>query len=224
MGLVGIGSTWLCLRAVSVLAQAAPAPSAQQPPSSPTSSVSSTVSAPTPAADWGERLSTSRPATPLEAVPPAPKSATKSEPPSALAIPIVQGYDSFGLSIPDLDPLGHLRSLFVIGAVSRVDDRSVEIRDSFLETYHEDGSRDFSIDLPKATLDRFTRVLVAQTPVTIRRDEFELHGATMEFNTATREGGLGGPVEMIIYNGFGDEPVAEPTAAKVSKDNKPLAK
>ena len=122
---------------------------------------------------------------------------------SPMAIPLVQGYDSFGLNIPDLDETGKLRSIFVIGAVSRVDDRNVEIRDSFLETYKEDGSRDFSIDLPKATLDRFTRVLVAKVPVTIRREEFELHGATMEFNTATHEGGLGGPVKMVIYNGLG---------------------
>lgn len=123
--------------------------------------------------------------------------------PSPMAIPLVQGYDSFGLNIPDLDETGKLRSLFVIGAVSRLDDRNVEIRDSFLETYKEDGSRDFSIDLPKATLDRFTRVLVAKVPVTIRREEFEVHGATMEFNTATHEGGLGGPVKMVIYNGLG---------------------
>lgn len=133
---------------------------------------------------------------------PAPGPAPGKEP-APMAIPLVQGYDSFGLNIPDLDETGKLRSIFVIGAVSRVDDRNVEIRDSFLETYKEDGSRDFSIDLPKATLDRFTRVLVAKVPVTIRREEFELHGATMEFNTATHEGGLGGPVKMVIYNGLG---------------------
>lgn len=129
-----------------------------------------------------------------------------SAPVSALlpmAIPIVQGYDSFGLSIPDLDETGRLRSLFVIGAVSRVDDRRVEIRDSFLESYALDGSKDFSIELPKATLDRFTRVLVANVPVTIRRQEFELHGDAMEFNTLTREGGLSGAIKMVIYNGIG---------------------
>lgn len=133
---------------------------------------------------------------------PASGSAPEKEP-SPMSIPLVQGYDSFGLKIPDFDQTGKLRSIFAIGAVSRVDDRNVEIRDSFWETYKEDGSRDFSIDLPKATLDRFTRVLVAKVPVTIRRAEFELHGATMEFNTVTHEGGLGGPVRMVIYNGLG---------------------
>jgi hypothetical protein len=133
-----------------------------------------------------------------------------------MSIPIVQGYDSFGLTIPELDEMGKLRSVFAIGAVSRVDDRNVEIRNSFLETYKEDGSRDFSIDLPKATLDRFTRVLVAKVPVTIRREEFEVHGASLEFNTMTREGGLGGPVKMVIYNGLGGD-----NSASQSKTGKP---
>jgi hypothetical protein len=112
----------------------------------------------------------------------------------------VQGYDSFGLNLPDHDQEGRLRSLFVIGAISRVDDRNVEIRESFLETYGEDGSPELSIDLPRAVLDRFTRVLVAKTPVTLRRAEFELKGASLEFNTVTKEGGLGGPVQMTIYS------------------------
>jgi hypothetical protein len=81
----------------------------------------------------------------------------------------------------------------------------VEIRDSFLETYKDDGSRDFSIELKKATLDRFSRMLVAKVPVTIRRQEFEVRGESMEFNTTTKEGGLGGPIKMIIYNGLGGE-------------------
>lgn len=118
-----------------------------------------------------------------------------------LVIPLVQGYDTFGINLPDYDVQGRLRSLFVIGAISRLDDRSVEIRESFLETYSEDGSPEFSIDLPRAVLDRFTRVLVAKTPVTLRKAEFELKGASLEFNTVTKEGGLGGPVLMTIYNG-----------------------
>lgn len=159
--------------------------------------------------DWGARLPLAADKAPLakaaDKAPLAKDAAAPAAEPSPMAIPLVQGYDSFGLTIPDLDETGRLRSIFVIGAVSRVDDRSVEIRESFLETYKDDGSRDFSIELKKATLDRFTRVLVANVPVTIRRQEFEVRGETMEFNTATREGGLGGPVKMVIYNGLGGE-------------------
>jgi hypothetical protein len=155
-------------------------------------------------ADWGARLSVSpqgRPAAQKGTNLAAGGPAGQSPGPTPLAIPLVQGYDSFGLSLPDHDLEGRLRSLFVIGAISRIDDRNVEIRESFLETYAEDGSPEFSIELPKATLDRFTRVLVAKTPVTLRKAEFELKGASLEFNTVTKEGGLGGPVQMTIYNG-----------------------
>ena len=135
-----------------------------------------------------------------------------------LNIPLIEGSPGLLLRIPELDTSGRLRSLFVIGEVSKVDDRTVEIRDSFFETYKDDLSKDFSISLPKATLDLYSRVLLAKVPVTIWRTEFELRGATMEFDTSTREGGLGGPIEMIIYNGFGG---AEET--KPASKNKPSA-
>jgi hypothetical protein len=144
--------------------------------------------------------------------------------PTPLAIPLVQGYDSFGLNLPDHDQEGRLRSLFVIGAISRVDDRNVEIRESFLETYGEDGSPELSIELPKAVLDRFTRVLVAKTPVTLRRAEFELRGASLEFNTVTKEGGLGGPVQMTIYSAQPTPPPKQnPGSPQKESDKAPFA-
>ncbi len=158
------------------------------------------------AQSWGARLplasgsaATVRSAATVVAPPPS----TDGDP---ISIPLLQGYDSFGLSVPDHDISGKLRSQFVIGVISRVDDRTVEVRESFLETYREDGRLDLSIEMPKARLDRFSRVLVSQTPVTIRREEFQLKGETMEFNTVTREGGLGGAVEMVIYNAAEEAP------------------
>ena len=159
-----------------------------------------------PPADWGARLkllpddSPGAPGVPKQDASKGADPGGRPPRPAPLAIPLVPGYDSFGLNLPDHDVEGRLRSLFVIGAISRLDDRNVEIRESFLETYAKDGSPEFSIELPKATLDRFTRVLVARTPVTLRKAEFELKGASLEFNTVTKEGGLGGPVQMIIYN------------------------
>jgi hypothetical protein len=155
-------------------------------------------------ANWGERLKVpskgAQKGASASGASPTAVPQGKPQGTAPLVIPLVAGYDSFGLHLPDHDSEGRLRSLFVIGAISRVDDRNVEMRESFLETYGEDGSPEFSIELPKATLDRFTRVLVAKTPVTLRKVEFELKGASLEFNTVTKEGGVGGPVQMTIYN------------------------
>ena len=189
------GSLWaLCLAHTGALAEDSPTSSKK---------VGAGTQTEGQRADWGARLNVLP-----EGVDPAKKrnaagggSGGEASGPAPLAIPLVQGYDSFGLNLPDHDAEGRLRSVFVIGAISRVDDRNVEIRESFLETYAENGSPEFSIELPKATLDRFTRVLVAKTPVTLRKAEFELKGASLEFNTVTKEGGLGGPVRMTIYNG-----------------------
>jgi hypothetical protein len=173
--------------------------------------------------EWGARLNVaphgtaSAPGSQKGAAPHAHKTTDQPGKPAPLVIPLVQGFDSFGLSVPDHDLDGRLRSLFVIGAISRIDDTNVEIRESFLETYAEDGSPEFSLELPKATLDRFTRVLVAQTPVTLRKADFELKGASLEFNTVTKEGGLGGPVQMTIYNGGA---VAAPAKASSSPSGK----
>ena len=160
---------------------------------------------------WGTRLPVASGSAAAIPTPHSNVDAADSVNEAPLSIPLLQGYDSFGLSVPDHDATGRLRSLFVIGAISRVDDRTVEIRDSFLETYRENGGLDLSIEMPKANLDRFTRVLASKTPVVIRRDEFELKGATMEFNTLTREGGMGGAVEMVIYNGVTVAPEGDET-------------
>ena len=209
--------------AVSMLRAEGPAilrlakPGGEEPASGAQSPAKPAVASPAAAQRWGARLplaSGSAAAVPSAApqvsAPPSPD----GEP---LSIPLLQGYDSFGLSVPDHDVSGRLRSQFVIGVISRVDDRTVEVRESFLETYREDGSRDLSIEMPKARLDRFTRVLVSQNPVTIRREEFQLRGETMEFNTVTREGGLGGAVEMVIYNAAENGPKGEGRPANSQK-------
>ncbi len=183
---------------------------------------------------WGSRLPAGTPVPSSDKLKRSPAGAavgSDKDPASAdkatatpINIPLVEGSPGLFLRIPDLDSSGQMRSLFVIGEVSKLDDRNVEIRDSFFETYKDDLSRDFLIEMPKATLDIYSKVLVAKVPVTVWRQEFQLRGASMEFDTETREGGLGGPVEMIIYNGFGGDssPAAKrPEAQEAAKSKAP---
>lgn len=130
--------------------------------------------------------------------------------PAPLSIPLVEGFPSFGLQIPDLDERGKPRSICKFGSVSRINDREVRIADSFVETYTPEGTPDLSMDLKEATLDRFTRIFVAQVPVTIRRADFEITGSTMIFNALTKEVRMGGPVKMQLFNlDLGDKNEAE---------------
>jgi hypothetical protein len=130
----------------------------------------------------------------------------KTNQPSPLSIPFVEGYDSLGLKIPDFDPVsGALKSWYSIGTVRRLDDKIVELRDSYLELYKTDGSKEMSMDLPKAFLDRFTRKVESKVPVFIWSNDLQITGATMELDTVSKEASLGGPVHVLIYQ-FKDEP------------------
>jgi hypothetical protein len=127
----------------------------------------------------------------------SPSSASASNP---LTVPFVEGSESFGIRIPDIDSAtGKMRSLLEIGALARVDDRLLEIKESFLQTYRPDGSPQFSIRFPKATLDRFTRRLKSHGPVLIWTENFQLDGVSMELDTVSKEAVFDGRVEMVIY-------------------------
>ena len=136
---------------------------------------------------------------------------------SPLSIPFVEGYDSLGLKIPDFDPVsGALKSWYSIGALRRLDDKIVELRDSYLELYKGDGSKEVSMDLPKASLDRFTRKVESKVPVAIWSDDFHITGATMELDTVSKEAHLGGPVHVLIYQ-FKDD-ASEGDEAQETRD------
>jgi hypothetical protein len=125
--------------------------------------------------------------------------------PAPLSIPFIEGYDSLDLKIPDFDSTtGALKSFFSIGALRRLDDTHLEIRQSFLGLYKPDGSVDLSVDVTKASLNRFTRKLSSSVPVIIWSDEFQVTGATMELDTVSKEARLGGPVRVLIYKGERD--------------------
>jgi hypothetical protein len=120
--------------------------------------------------------------------------------PKKMSFPIPEGHDSKGLRIPYMDGEGKKTMYFVIGVARRTDADHVEMADLEIATFDEDGNEEMAIELPTSTLDLTTRVITTQKQVRIKRDDFELTGETMEFNTETKEGKLGGKVRMLIYN------------------------
>jgi hypothetical protein len=121
-------------------------------------------------------------------------------PPKAIEVPMPNGHDAKVLNIPYRDSDGKLKMRFIIGVATKVDDTHVDMSDLQIETFDEEGNHEMKIDLPTSTLDLTTSVITAHKPVTIKREDFELHGDTMIFNTRTKQGGLGGNVRMLIYN------------------------
>ena len=123
----------------------------------------------------------------------------EKEPPK-LAFPVPVGHDSKGLKLPSFGPDGKLKMVFNIGIGTRIDEDNVNMKDTQVQTFSEDGSPEMDIDLPTSSFNLKTRVISTKQRVVITRSDFELSGNTMEFNTETREGTLGGGVKMIIFN------------------------
>ena len=128
------------------------------------------------------------------------KDKKKSEEEKAIDIPMPEGKDAKGLKIPYRDEQGKLQMRFTIGVARRIDESHVEMADLQVETFDDAGEPEMTIDLPTSVLNLKTSVLTTNQAVKIQRDDFEITGNSMTFNTKTKQGGLGGKVRMLIYN------------------------
>ncbi|MEQ1860681.1 MAG: LPS export ABC transporter periplasmic protein LptC [Chthoniobacteraceae bacterium] len=140
-------------------------------------------------------------ATPAPETPPAPETTPK---PTRLTLPLPRGLESKGVVIPYTDPTGKKTMLFRIGTGTRLDDDRVKMRDLVIETYDEDGIKEMTITLPSSQMNLATRVIAGDRNVTVERNDFQLTGDTMEFNTETKQGWVKGNVKMIIHD-FSEE-------------------
>jgi len=120
--------------------------------------------------------------------------------PKKTEVPVIKGHPSYGMWIPYFSTDGKRQMNFKIGVATRIDDNHVDLKDMQIETFDENEEHEMAIDLPSSVLDTDTNVIITHHHVTIRREDFELTGEAMIFNTRTKQGGLGGNVHMIIYD------------------------
>lgn len=117
-----------------------------------------------------------------------------------ITIPIVRGNDSKGLKIQYRDPQGKLQMVFVIGVARRLDDDRVQMEEMTVQTYDDDGNPEMTVDMPTSVFDLNTHVLTSNTSAKIKRNDFEVTGDSVAFNTDSKEGKLIGNVHMLIYD------------------------
>jgi len=121
-------------------------------------------------------------------------------PPKPIQVPIPNGHDAKVLTIPYRDTDGKLKMRFSIGVATKIDENHMDMEQTQVETFNDDGEHEMYIDLPKSTLELATWDVTAHQAVTIKREDFDLTGNEMIFNLKTKVGGLGGDVRMTIYN------------------------
>jgi hypothetical protein len=144
------------------------------------------------------------------------KSGNDPDAPKKIDVPVQPGHPSKGLVIPYYDSAGKHEMQFRIGVASRIDENHIAMTDLGIETFDENGKHEMQIDLPAAVLDTNSSVITSKKHVTVRREDFELTGEAMIFNTRTKQGGLGGNVRMLIYNL--DEETSDTAKPAESKD------
>jgi len=123
-------------------------------------------------------------------------------------IPIPINHEAMGVRIPVYNPEGTLQMIFESEVAFRVDAQQLRLTQLKIETYDDDGKSDMLIDMPNSLFNLKTRILSSDDPITIRRNDLELTGSNMKFDTQTRQGKFTGPVRMLIYNLNNEAPSA----------------
>ena len=117
-----------------------------------------------------------------------------------LDLPVPKGQPQKGLRIPIYTPEGKLLMNFQIGVAAVVDADHIKMGDLHLETFKEDGEHEFNIDLPDSVFNAKTKELTSKAHVIVKRNDFQISGNSMIFNTETKVGKFGDGVKMIIYD------------------------
>ena len=133
----------------------------------------------------------------------APAEAKKPDAPKdkdRLDLPVPKGQPQKGLRIPIYSPDGKLMMSFQIGVAEVVDADNIKMGGLRLETFKETGESEFEIELPDSIFNAKTKELTSNAHVTVKRNDFEISGNSMTFNTETKVGKFGGGVKMVIHD------------------------
>ena len=118
-----------------------------------------------------------------------------------IEIPLPIGHDIKGLRVPWRSNEGKLELRLEIETARRISEQVIEMHTTNIQTYdQETGKPDAKMVLLTSQMNTETNVITSNDPVKITRDDFELTGDRLEFNTKTRQGKIMGHVRLLIFN------------------------
>lgn len=105
-----------------------------------------------------------------------------------------------GIKIPYYGPDGKtLQMTFDAELATKVSDTNIEMKNLKIDVYGDDNKK-FLIELPTSVFNLETRILSGKDHIRITREDFEITGDALEFETKTRFGTVLGNVKMIILS------------------------
>jgi hypothetical protein len=120
-----------------------------------------------------------------------------SSEPADFDLPVPVGMPVNGIKVPQYSEDGRRLMLFEAAIAKKVDEKRVEMESLKLEALDGDGRKIF-VELPQAVFNLDSRILTGDNSAKISREDFEITGDSIEFNTKTRFGTLRGNVKMVI--------------------------
>lgn len=114
-------------------------------------------------------------------------------------VPVPLGIPVKGIKIPHRNEEGKLIMTIEAETAKKLDEQHVEMENMKIESIDDDG-KTINIVLPHSIFNLETRILTGDTHALIRRDDFEITGDAVEFNTKTRFATLRGKIRMVIQS------------------------
>lgn len=115
-------------------------------------------------------------------------------------LPIPVGEPVKGIKIPQYDENGKLTMNLIAETARKLDEKQVEFGKLKIE-FNEKEEKTIVVEIPHSILDMESKMLVADTETTIRREDFEIIGQGAEFDTLARSGTFKGRVHASFRNG-----------------------
>jgi hypothetical protein len=136
----------------------------------------------------------------LHGADPAPAKEKKEEvKPRDFDVPVPLGIPVKGIKIPHRDEKGKLVMTIEAEVATKLDDKHIDMENMKIESLDDEG-KTMNIELPHSIFDLDTRILSGDSRAVIRREDFEITGDTVEFDTKTRNATLRGKIHMIIQS------------------------
>lgn len=123
----------------------------------------------------------------------------KQEEEKPFDIPVPLGIPVKGIKIPHRNEEGKLIMTIEADVAKKLDEHHVDMENMKIESFDDDGKK-INIELPHSVFDLDTRILNGDKHALIRRDDFEITGDSVEFNTKTRYAILRGNIRMIVQS------------------------
>jgi len=114
-------------------------------------------------------------------------------------VPMPVGIPVKGIKIPHRNEEGKLIMTIEAEVAKKLDDQNLEMENMKIESFDEEG-KTINIEIPHSIFNLDSRILVGDSHALIRREDFEITGDSVEFNTQTRHATLRGKIRMIIQS------------------------